>query len=112
AHADRVNACRSRQRTDGDRDVVTAPGAIDDVGEQKRASLVLAQAALKLPAHQRMQLGVLVDGAIDAKEEAFGFEPAQMLLKVERRAARCHSCRVGCALVEHRGTIWLSDALR
>jgi hypothetical protein len=38
---------------------------IDHVGEQKAAPIFLVQPALELPAHQRMQFGVLVDRPID-----------------------------------------------
>ena len=35
-------------------------------------ALGLVQPALELPAHQRMELGVLVDGLIDARQQALG----------------------------------------
>ena len=87
AHADGVDFRRGGERADRDRNVVAPPGAIDDVGEQKGAALFLGEPALELPAHQRMQLAVLVDGVIDAGDQAARFEPAQMLLEIERRAA-------------------------
>ena len=39
---------------------------VDHIGEQKRPPLILGEAALELPAHQRMQLSILVDRTIDA----------------------------------------------
>ncbi len=63
-HADRVDVGRCRERADGHREVVAPAPAVDHVGEQERAPLVLRNAAEKLPAHQRMQLGILVDRAI------------------------------------------------
>ena len=44
--------------------------------EQEGAALILGEAALELPAHQRMQLGVLVDRPIDADQQALRFERA------------------------------------
>ncbi len=88
AHADGVDLGRCRQRADRDRHVVAAAFAVDHIGEQKGAPLLFVQAALELPAHQRMQLGVLVDRPLDAHEQAIGFEPRQMLLEIERRPAR------------------------
>ena len=87
AHADRVDFRRSGERADRDRNVIAPPGAVDDVGEEKGAALLLGEPALKLPAHQRVQLAVLVDGVIDAGDEAARFEPAQMFLEIERRTA-------------------------
>ena len=52
-----------------------------------------------------MQLGVFVDRPIDAREQALGLEPRQMLLEIERRAARrfmlCLSVADVIGLVEH-----------
>ena len=87
AHADRVDFRRGAERADRDRNVVAPPGAVDDVGEQKGAALFLGEPALELPAHQRMQLAVFVDGVIDAGDQAARFEPAQVFLEIERRTA-------------------------
>src|SRR5262249_53835659 len=102
AHADRVNARRGGQGSDRHRDVIAAATADDDIGEQKSASLVFAQPTLELPAHQRLQLAILVDGAIHAPEHAFGFEALRMLLKVARSPARFGGRRLACALFEHK----------
>ena len=101
AHADGIDSRRRRERADRDWHVVAAALAVGDVGEQERAPFVLQQAALELPAHQRMQLGVLVDRPIDATEKTRRFEPRQMLLKIERRAARLRFRAVRIGLVEH-----------
>ena len=78
---------RRRQRTDRDRHVeATAVGSYH-VGEQESAPLILVEPPLKLPAHQWMQLGVLVDLAVDAHQQARGFQVCKMLLEVGRRAA-------------------------
>ena len=57
----RIDLGRGRERADHHRHVVAAALGVDHVGEQERAALVLRHAAEELPAHQRMQLGVLVD---------------------------------------------------
>ena len=84
-HAERVNARRGGQRADHHRHVVFAALRIDDFGEQKRAPLVGGHAAEKLPAHQRVQLGILVDRTIDAQQETLLFKVAQMSLQIESR---------------------------
>ncbi len=86
-HADRIDRGRGRERADRDRDAVAAAGAVDHVGEQEGAALILGETALELPAHQRMQLGVLVDRPIDTHEQALRFERSEMRLEVERRTA-------------------------
>jgi hypothetical protein len=55
------------------------------MGEQKRAALILGQTTLKLPAHQRVQFGILVDRSIDAGNQPLRLQGRQMLLKIERR---------------------------
>ena len=81
-------SARRRQCADRDRHVVAAAVSADDVGEQEGAPVRLVEAAAELPAHQRMQLGVLVDRAIDAHEEPRRFKIGEMLGKVRRRAGR------------------------
>ena len=101
AHADGVDLRRCRQRADRDGHVVAPSAAIDDVGEQERAALVLGQSALELPAHQRVQLGVLVDRPVDARHEPLRLKPRQVLLEIERGTCGvfCRAALVG--LVEH-----------
>ena len=65
-HADGVNLRRRSERADRDRNVITTSRAVDDVGEQKSPPLILGEPALELPAHQRVQLAVLVDRPVDA----------------------------------------------
>jgi hypothetical protein len=62
------------------------PPAVHHVGEQERATCILRQVALELPAHQRMQLGVLVDRPVDPHHQALRLERGEVLLEVERRA--------------------------
>ena len=56
------------------------------MGEQEGAALVLGKAALELPAHQRVQLGVLVDRSVDAGHEPLRFEHGEMVLEIQRRS--------------------------
>ena len=88
SHADRIDTGRSGKRAHHHRHVVSAAGAVGYVGEQEGAALILAKTALELPAHQRMQLGVLVDRAVDAHQEALRLEQREMLLEVLRRCVR------------------------
>src|SRR5262249_13625252 len=72
-------------------------------GKQERAPLILRQSALELPAHQRMQLGVLVDRAIDAHKQSLRLERGEVRLEIERRSGGARSrrpTRIG-ADVEH-----------
>ena len=87
SHADRIDARRGRERTDRHRDVVAAAGRVDDVGEQECAALILGEPALELPAHQRVQLAVLVDRAIDAHQQPLRLQRREMRLEIERRTA-------------------------
>ena len=88
AHAERIDARRGGERADHHRHVVTFAGAVGDVGEQERAPLILGEPALELPAHQRMQLGVLVDRTIDARDQPLRFQRGEMLLEIQRRPLR------------------------
>src|SRR5262245_5638215 len=101
SHADGIDARRGGERPDHDRHVVCAAAGVGDVGEQEGAALVFGEAALELPAHQRMQLGVLVDRPLDAHDEALRLEQREVLLEVSRwrRYGRCAGL---VAYVEHR----------
>ena len=101
AHADGVNLRRGGQSADGDRNVITPSRAIDDVGEQKSPAIIFGEPALKLPAHQRVQLAILVDRPVDAGEEAPLIEQTQMLLKIERRGAGGGAMRIFRRSIEH-----------
>ncbi len=69
ADADAVDFPVGSEDADGHRHVVAASGAVDDVLEQEALALVLRNAAAELPAHQRVHLRVLVDRALDAKQQ-------------------------------------------
>ena len=101
AHPDGVNLWRSGQSADGDRNIVTPSRAVDDVGEQESPALVFSEPALELPAHQRVQLAVLVDRPVDARHQAARIEQTQMLLKIERRPAGGGAVRIFCRSIEH-----------
>ena len=104
AHADRIDLRRGRQRADHDGNVVAPALGVDHVGEQERAPRTFGNAAQELPAHQRVQFGVLVDGPIDAHQQATRFEIGEMQLEVERRPARLVlPGREVSGLVEHGG---------
>ena len=64
ADADAIDLAIGGEPADQHRDVVLAPLAVDDVGEQERLAVLLGDAAAELPAHQRVHLGVLVDRAV------------------------------------------------
>src|SRR4030095_7014293 len=72
-------------------------------GEKEARGRVLAKATLELQANERMQLGVLVDWAIDAHEQAPRLEQREMLLEVLRRCVRrslvgdVEHCGASCA---------------
>jgi hypothetical protein len=69
---------RGGERADRDRYVVAPPRRVGDIGEQKRAPLILLQSPLELPSHQRVQFGVFVDRAIDAQQQPTPFERAEV----------------------------------
>lgn len=68
SHAHRIDFPRGGESADHDGDVVTPTVGIDDVGEQEGPPLILGNATKKLAAHERMQLGILVDGLVNAKK--------------------------------------------
>ena len=85
AHPHGIDFRRRRKRANRNRHVVALPARIDHVGEQKSAPLIFPQPTLELPAHQGMQLGILVDRPIDAQEQPARIERREMILEVERR---------------------------
>src|SRR5262249_36091329 len=85
AHAGRVNLRRSGERADHHRHVVAAALAVGDVAEQEGAALLFRHAADELPAHQRMQLGILVDRPGDAHKETSRGKIGKVLLEIEPR---------------------------
>ena len=87
-HADGIDLGRGRERADHDRNIVAPALGVRHMGEQEGAPLVLGHAAQELPAHQRMQLGILVDGAVDANEQTLRLKIGQMILKIEARGRR------------------------
>ena len=81
-HADAIDLRRRRIDADRHRQVVAPALGVHHVGEEKRLAVRLADAAAILPAHQRMQLAVLVDGVIDAMEQPGAVEPRNVLVQV------------------------------
>jgi hypothetical protein len=103
-HAHGVDIGRGRERADHDRNIVAPALRIGHVREQERAPLVLRHAAKKLPAHQRMQLGVFVDGTVDANEQAVRLEIGQMILEIKPRAIPQSGAMRSGGLIEHSGS--------
>ena len=101
AHADGVDLRVGRQRADHHRHVVFLAAAVDHVGEQERAALVLRHAADELPADERMQLGVLVDRPVDARHQPGRLQRREMLLEVERGAFGLAGAAALVGLIEH-----------
>jgi hypothetical protein len=87
-----VDLRRGGKPADQHRDVISPAVAVDHVGEQERAALIFVQAALELPARERVQLRILVDRSVDADQQSLGFQPGDMFLQVARRTAGC--CRL------------------
>src|SRR4029079_56893 len=73
-----------RKSTDQHRNVITFTMRADDVCEQKGTSVFLAQAALKLPARERVDLGIFVDRTINSREEAAFRQPRYMFVQIGR----------------------------
>ena len=82
AHAHAVDLTVGSECAHHHRHRVPAPLGIDDMGEQKRLALGLVHAADKLPAHQGMELSVLVDGAVNDLQQAAAFELLQVIMQV------------------------------
>src|SRR4029077_7377204 len=82
AHAHAINLAARRERADHPRGGV-APGPRGHPSrEEKRLALALLDAAAELPAHQRMQLGVLVDRALDGNQQAGALQRIEMVVQV------------------------------
>src|ERR1700722_9205080 len=107
-HADGIDLRRRRQRADHDRDVVFAALGVGDVGEDESPAFFLGHTADELPAHQRMQLSVLVDRGVDARDQAGGFEIGEMILEIEARSLpRRTRAASFVGLVEHAMSLTL-----
>jgi len=74
AHADGIDCWRGSKSANGNWNVITPSGAVDDVCKQKGPTLFLCKPTLELPAHQRVQLAVLVYRPVYASKEATLFE--------------------------------------
>ena len=73
---------------DHHRNIVFAAARIDDVGEQEGLTLRLVEAADELPAHQRVQLCILVDRPVDGAQQAALLKDVKMLVKIAVAARR------------------------
>ena len=81
-HAGAVDGAVGSQGAHHHRNLEFAALAIDDVVEQKGLALALGHAADELPAHQRMQLGILVDTTADDLQQTTLLQTIQMLMQV------------------------------
>src|SRR5438876_9092258 len=82
AHAGRVDRAVGRDRADNDRNVVLAAAAVGDVGEEEGPALGFVHSADELPAHQRVQLRILVDRAVDRQQQPALLQFLEVLVKV------------------------------
>src|SRR5579875_755600 len=82
AHPECVDAPRPGEPADQDRRLVSLPGRVDHIGEQPSLASLLGDAAAVLPADERVHLGVLVDRALDAIEQACFLEGGDVLAQV------------------------------
>jgi len=90
AHAQPVDFATGGQGADGHRHVVVVAAGVDHVLEQEGLALVLGDAAAELPAHQRVQLGVLVDGLAHANQQPALLEQLQVVVEVGVGTCRGH----------------------
>ena len=112
-HADRIDLGRGGERADHHRHVVAPALRVRHIGEQEGPPLVLGNAAQELPAHQRMQLGVLVDRPVDAHQQAVGLEVGEVLLEIEPRPAalaQAGAAQIG-GLIEHLAASGSTDRM-
>ena len=68
------------ENTDRDRHVEFFALGIDDIGEQEGLAIFLIDSAAKLPADQRMHLGILVDLPIDRNQQTRLIQRLQMIM--------------------------------
>ncbi len=89
AKTGRVDFRRGSKSADKHGNVVCFAESTDDIRKKKSPSFILAQAALKLPAHKRMKFRILVDGTID---------PVSSPRSVKRAMCSCKSAGAFCVV--------------
>ena len=94
AHACGIDLVRGRQGAAHDGHVVFLALGANHIGEQERLALAFRIAADELPAHQRMQLGVLVDRPVDPQEQPARFEIGEVFLEIRGRATALLGCHM------------------
>ena len=99
ADADAVDFLVGRKNPDRYRHVVLAALAVGDVLEQESLALILRNAAAKLPAHQRVHFGVLVDRPLDAQQQSLLVEVGDVgvkvgVLQVVHKSSRAVPCGI------------------
>ena len=82
AHAGAVDRAVRGNRSDHDGDRILAAAAIGDVGKQERPALGLVEPADELPAHQRVQFGILVDRLVDGQQQTALFERLEVFVQI------------------------------
>ena len=82
AHAGAVNLTRCCQCAHHNGNVVFFAFAIDHIGKQKSFAVGLGYTPPKLPANQGVQLGVLVDGAINGDQQPLLVKFGQVFVKI------------------------------
>src|SRR5262249_10396216 len=97
-HADLVDATAGAGRTHKNGHVVMPSLGVEDVSEQPGLAFVRAHAAAELPAHQWMELGILVDRLVDPDQEAGVIEGFDMIPEIAVTTA----CYADCAAALHR----------
>ena len=110
AHAQEIDGLAAGQRAHHHGEVELAPAGVGDVGEVPSLALLVGDAAPVLPAHQRVQLGVLVDGLVDAAQVPRLFEHSEMLMQicVTHLAASCLNPSLSDVSVSFRSPVWHS----
>ena len=82
ADPDPIDVAVGRQPSYQHRDVVFAALAVDHVGEEERLAVLLRDAAAKLPPHQRVHFGILVDRPVDGDQLSGRRQRPDMIVQV------------------------------
>ena len=104
AHPGGVDLGIGCQRPDHYRHVELAPVHALYIGEHEGAALGFVQPALELPAHQRMQLGVLADGPVDLHQQAALFQTAELFVEIGGGVLDAVGHRLSCCC---KRELWL-----
>src|SRR5262249_42282963 len=106
AHADAVHLAARRQSRGEDGGIEAGPVAVGRLSEQECLAVLLLDAAAKLPAHQRMHLGVFVDRLVHYDEQPLAREPAHVIVQVGIAARRVAALRREAGEWIDARTVW------